>query len=67
MTDEECLHLFTTFWNETGRIGERLERRWDREDQSKINQICEAMRDVLKESLIPNAVCDEIRVRCYTV
>jgi hypothetical protein len=56
MTDEECLHLFTTFWNETGRIGERLEREGDHEAQAELNQICKAMTDVLKESLIPNAV-----------
>ena len=67
MTDEECLRLFTTFWNETGRIGERLERDRDREAQAELNQICKAMSDVLNESLIPNAVSDEARVRCYTM
>ena len=61
MTDEECLRLFTTFWNETGRIGQ------ERDHEDQLNQICKAMSDVLNESLIPNAVSDEARVRCYIV
>ena len=36
MTDEECLRLFTTFGNETGRIGEKLER----ERPRKVDDIC---------------------------
>jgi hypothetical protein len=67
MTDEECLRVCTTFSNETGWIRERLEQDGHHEDQAKLNQICRAMGDVLKESLIPNAVSDEARVRCYTV
>ena len=63
MTDEECLRLFTTFWNETGKI----EQERDHKDQAKLNQLWKAMSDVLNESLIPNAVPDEARVRCYIV
>ena len=62
-----ALRLFTAFWNETGRIGERLEREGDREAQAELDQICKAMSDVLNESLIPNAVSDDGTVRCYTV
>jgi hypothetical protein len=67
MTDEECVRLCTSFCNETGWIGERLERQRDRKEQAELYQICKDMRDVLNEFLIPNAVSDEARVRCYTV
>lgn len=68
MTDEESLRLCITFCNETG-IGERLEQvvKEEAEPGLELYQICKAMSDVLNESLIPNAVSDKARVRCYTV
>jgi len=45
MTDEECLRLFTTFGNETGRIGEKLER----ERPRKVDDICVVVAIVVEE------------------
>jgi hypothetical protein len=67
MTDEECVLLCTTFCNETGLIGERFKQDGHHEEQAELYQICKAMSDVVKESLIPNAVSAEARVRCYTM